>query len=52
VFGSGSAGFIANYQPTTIATEVLLIEPQIIYWSTGSNTTGTSTMLWCSSYTF
>jgi len=50
VFGSGSAGFISNYQPTTIAAEILMIETQTIYWATGSATTGTSTMLWCSGY--
>jgi hypothetical protein len=50
VWGSGSAGLINNYQPTTIWTDVLLITPQTIFWATGSSTTGGSTMMWCSRY--
>ena len=51
VVGSGSAGFIGNYQPTTIWDEILLITPQTVFWATGSASTGTSTTMWCSGYT-
>jgi hypothetical protein len=32
--GPGSAGFIGNYQPTISFEDVLLITPQVIYWTT------------------
>jgi hypothetical protein len=51
VVGSGCAGFISNYQPTTIFQDQLLVTPQTIWWCTGSNTTGTQTSMYCSGYT-